>query len=239
MVHAKQESRSQMPSASRQTRLPSTSVRTHLPHTPAALMFAYYGPEDSSHLVVLAPGDECKLTDTTPVAVATALAEAGVRVVCFGFPPCDDADADVRDALLAEHIRQAAVARNEGVRLVLGGLSRGARVSVSLLSELGAEGLLCFSYPFHGRQDPDPRGRVKKLASIAVPALICQGTRDSRGNRQQVRGYRLPEHIQVHWHEDANHALRPRPSSGYDQATQLAEAAAISARFVTSLGAAQ
>ena len=199
-------------------------------------MFAFHGPETASHLLVLAPGDECRLTDTTPTALATALGEAGIRVVRFAFPPCDDPDGGVRDALLAAHIRQAAATRADGVHLVLGGLSRGARVSVSLLTELGAVGLLGFAYPFHGRHDPDPGDRVSALAGAPVPCLICQGTRDTRGNRQQVRGYGLPEHVRLHWLEDATHALRPRPRSGFSQAELLAEAAAVSARFIQSLG---
>lgn len=199
-------------------------------------MFAFHGPEDSAQLVVLAPGDECKLTDRTPRAIAAALGAAGIRVVWFAFPPCESRDPAVRDAVLADSIRSAATLRAPTQTLVLGGLSRGARVSVSLLGELGAAGLLGFSYPFHARQNPNPGGRVRALAGIDVPALICQGTRDSRGNQQQVRGYGLPEHIQVHWHLDANHALMPRPSSGLDQGEQLAMAASLAVGFVRALG---
>lgn len=199
-------------------------------------MFAFHGPQDSAQLVVLAPGDECKLTDRTPRAIASALGDAGIRVVWFAFPPCDAREPAARDAVLADWIRQAAAERTPEQTLILGGLSRGARVSVSLLTELGAAGLLGFSYPFHARQNPDPGGRVQALAAIPVPALICQGTRDSRGNQQQVRGYKLPEHVQVHWHTDANHALMPRPRSGLDQAEQLAQAAAVAVEFVRSLG---
>jgi uncharacterized protein len=200
------------------------------------LSYALHGPPQSSHLVVLAPGDECKLTDRTPTLLAAALGEAGLRVVRFAFPPCEVSDGAARDAALVPHIRRAATELHAGQHLVLGGLSRGARVSVSLVAELGAVGFLGFSYPFHGRQDPDPGDRVQQLAAIGVPALICQGTRDSRGNRQQVRGYRLPEHVRLHWLEQATHALVPRPSSGRSQADDLARAAAVSAEFVFSLG---
>ena len=198
-------------------------------------MYLWDGPEDSAHLVVLAPGDQGRLEDSAPTAIAEGLAAAGLRVVRFPFPPCGDADSAARDALLAGLIREAAALQAPHQRLVLGGLSRGARVSGDLVAELAATCLLGFAYPFHPRQDPDPGDRPEALGRLPVPALICQGTRDSHGNQQQVRGYKLPDHIQVHWLEDANHALHPRARSGHTQAGQLAEASALAAAFVCAL----
>jgi uncharacterized protein len=198
-------------------------------------MYLWHGPEHSAHLVVLAPGDQGRLEDSAPTAIAKGLAGADLRVVRFAFPPCDDDDGPVRDALLATHIREVAALRAPHQRLVLGGLSRGARVSASLVAELSATCLLGFAYPFHARHDPDPGGRPEALASLPVPALICQGTRDSHGNQQQVRGYKLPEHIRVHWLQDANHALHPRARSGHTQAGQLAEATGVAADFIRAL----
>jgi predicted alpha/beta-hydrolase family hydrolase len=198
-------------------------------------MALWHGPEHSLHLVVLAPGDQGRLQDAAPTAIAAGLASEGLRVVRFAFPPCDVKDGAERDALLAEHIRGAAALRGPQQRLVLAGLSRGARVSATLIDELDAVGLLGFAYPFHARHDPDPGGRVEALAALSVPALLCQGTRDSHGNRQQVQGYHLPAHVRVHWLEDANHALQPRARSGHTQAEQLARAAALAAAFVTGL----
>lgn len=197
-------------------------------------MFVVHGPEAASLLVVLAPGDASEVSDPVPTFIGEVFARAGVRVIRFGFPPCDTRDGAVRDALLADCIREA-VAKEPGRRLVLGGLSRGARVAVSLVEELGAVGLVGFAYPFHHRQDPDPRGRDRQLASIAVPAWICQGTRDSRGNQQQVRGYRLPSHVQLHWLQDGNHALQPRPSSGVDGEVALTEAVEAAVAFMAAL----
>ncbi|MDP6947059.1 MAG: hypothetical protein QF464_23115, partial [Myxococcota bacterium] len=167
---------------------------------------------------------------------AEGLAAAGIRVLRFAFPPCDEPDGALRDALLETHIREAAGERASHQALVLAGLSRGARVSASLVEPLGAVGLVGFAYPFHGRQDPHPRGRAEALGRVSVPVLICQGTRDSHGNQQQVRGYRLPPHIRLHWLVDANHALHPRARSGHTQASQLADATALAAAFIQGLG---
>jgi predicted alpha/beta-hydrolase family hydrolase len=109
-------------------------------------------------------------------------------------------------------------------------------VSVGLAEALGAVGLLLFAYPFHARHDPDPGDRVAQLAGVSVPVLLFQGTRDSHGNAQQVRGYALPAHVRVHWLPDANHALVPRARSGHTQEGQLAEASAVAAAFFRSLG---
>jgi predicted alpha/beta-hydrolase family hydrolase len=201
----------------------------------SAAMYVWHGPEDSPHFLVLAPGDQGRLSDVAPTVIAEGLGEAGIRVVRFAFPPCEDKDDVVRDALLAEHIRQAATQRAPRQRLILAGLSRGARMGGALVSELGAAGLLAFAYPFHARHDPDPGPRLKALSDVPTPVLICQGTRDSHGNKEQVRGYRLPTHIRVHWLEDANHALTPRARSGQTQTEQLAEAVTIAAAFVNAL----
>ena len=203
----------------------------------------WHGPDESADFVALAPGDMGELGDTGPTAIAEGLANAGLRVGRFPFPPSTYprsvpqalVDGAARDALLASALREVVAYRRPEQRLVLAGLSRGARVSCSLVGDLGAAGLLGFAYPFHPRQDPDVGDRVEALARLPAPALICQGTRDTHGNRQQIRGYRLPPHIRFHWLEDANHALHPRPRSGFTQAQQLADAVLVAAAFIRSL----
>ena len=198
-------------------------------------MMITHGPSESAHLVVLAPGDCGRLEDTAPSLISEALSSAGIRVVRFAFPDCDSMDSDVRDGLLKERIREAVSKHLDHRQLVLAGLSRGARVSASMVDELAAIALLGFAYPFHSREDPNPHGREAALAALTTPALICQGTRDSHGNREQIRGYQLPAHIQLHWLEDANHALRPRERSGFTQAQQLAEACRRATGFIRAL----
>ncbi|MFT7521339.1 MAG: putative alpha/beta-hydrolase family hydrolase [Kiritimatiellia bacterium] len=194
-------------------------------------MLLWQGPATSSFLVVLAPGDMGLATDAAPAAIAHGFAKAGLLVVRFDCP----SPTATPDASLAVQIRDAAAAREPHQRLVLAGLSRGARVSATLIEELGAVGLVGFAYPFHPRHDPDPGDRVRQLCRVPVPALICQGTRDSHGNQQQVRGYNLPAHVAVHWLFDANHALRPRARSGCTQESQLAQAAQVAATFIQQL----
>jgi uncharacterized protein len=198
-------------------------------------MYAWHGPEDSPWFLVLAPGDQATLDDVAPATLAEGLGDAGLRVVRFAFPPCETTDGVIRDALLADHIRQAAALKAPAQHLVLAGLSRGARVSGALTDALAAIALVAFAYPFHPRHDPDPGERARALSDLTAPVLLCQGTRDSRGNRQQINGYRLPSRIQVHWLEDANHALEPRERSGHTQPGQLTEAVSVVNTFIRGL----
>jgi predicted alpha/beta-hydrolase family hydrolase len=198
-------------------------------------MIVTTGPPNSPYFVVLAPGDECRLTDTVPAAIAEGLSAEGIRVARFSFPSDELHDGTNRDELLAQHIRKAASLAAPHQTLVIGGLSRGARVSVALVNELGALAVLGFAYPFHSRHDPNPGNRVVDLQNASVPVQLFQGTRDSRGNREQVTGYGLGEHITVHWLEDANHALEPRLRSGHTQELQLQDAISVASTFISSL----
>ena len=52
--------------------------------------------------------------------------------------------------------------------------------------------------------------RTAHLETLRTPALICQGTRDPFGTREEVAGYRLAPAIEIAWFEDGDHDLRPR-----------------------------
>ena len=109
--------------------------------------------------------------------------------------------------------------------LVIGGKSMGGRVASMVADELFADGkiagLLCLGYPFHPPAKPDQL-RTKHLAELATPTLICQGTRDEFGSREEVAGYDLSERIELLWLEDGDHDLKPRKSiSGFSAADHL------------------
>ncbi len=192
------------------------------------------GPESASLTVILAPGDRGRVEDPVARALAESLAGAGVRVARFDAAVTAPGEQAQRDVPLERRIREVAK-RVKSRTLVLAGISRGARVSAGLVQELGAVALVGFAYPFHDRLDPDPQGRVERLVAAGVPTLICQGTRDAHGNREQVRGYRLPECVRLHWLADANHALQPRPHAQYSQEELLAETVEVMIKFIRGL----
>lgn len=194
------------------------------------------GPTSSPALVVLAPGDMGRCEDPAASVIASTLAAAGLQVVQFDAPPHAGEEA-LDDARFAVKIQQATRQAAEGQLLVLGGLSRGARVAASLAAELDAAALLAFAFPFHPRRDPDPGPRLATLGRLQIPVWIFQGSRDSHGNREQVTGYALGANIAVHWLEDANHLLIPRQRSGREQGEQLAASAELAASLILELAA--
>jgi len=168
------------------------------------------------------------LAEEVPRAITAALARLGARVVTVASPAHGDLD-----GTLAHHIRTAAATVPPGQPLMLAGLSRGARISAAHVTDLGAAGLIACAYPFHPRHSPRPSAHVAVLSSLSVPVLLCQGTRDALGNREQIRGYDLPASVQVHWVADANHQLTPR--RGHDPDVALQGVAQACAAFVQSL----
>ena len=170
--------------------------------------------------------------------IAGGLAADGLRVARFEFPymqarretgkrrPPD------RLPVLTEMWRE--VAREIGGDLVIGGKSLGGRVASLVADEIGARGLVCFGYPFHA-SGKLPGPRIERLAELATPTLIVQGTRDPFGAPDEIAQYDLSPAIRIVWIEDGDHSLKPRKKSGRRESDTLAEAVAIVAEFVGGL----
>lgn len=54
--------------------------------------------------------------------------------------------------------------------------------------------------------------RTAHLADLRCPTLICQGTRDEFGTRDDVEGHSLSDAIEMFWLEDGDHDLKVRKS---------------------------
>lgn len=180
------------------------------------------GPENPCATLVLAHGAGAPTDSAAMQAMAQALAAAGLRVVRFEFgymaarrngrrkPP------PRAELLVPEYL--AALDRIDAAGpLIVGGKSMGGRVASMLADDLYAAGriagLLCLGYPFHPPGQPG-RLRTGHLATLKTPALVCQGTRDPFGTRDDVAGYALSERIRILWLEDGDHDLKPRKVSG-------------------------
>ncbi|HSM41902.1 MAG TPA: alpha/beta family hydrolase, partial [Afifellaceae bacterium] len=126
--------------------------------------------------------------------------------------------------------------------LFIGGKSMGGRVASLVAGDLhhtGAiTGLVCLGYPFHPPAKPTAL-RTAHLEKLAVPALICQGTRDPFGTREEVPGYAMSKTIEIAWLEDGDHDFKPRKASGLTQAGNIGTAAATIAKWMRSTVAAQ
>jgi uncharacterized protein len=68
----------------------------------------------------------------------------------------------------------------EGLRLVVGGRSLGARVACRTVHETGGEAVLCLAFPLlpPRRGDKPPQSRLPELEAVEVPVLVVQGESD-------------------------------------------------------------
>ncbi|WP_187968805.1 alpha/beta family hydrolase [Aquibium microcysteis] len=208
--------------------------------------FILDGADGAPATVLLAHGAGAPMDAPAMTAIATALAGAGLRVARFEFAYMAARRSGTRkpppraETLLPEYSAAIEALATPGP-LVIGGKSMGGRVASMLADELFAArriaGLLCLGYPFHPPGRPD-RLRTAHLEAMATPALICQGTRDPFGTREEVVGYALSPSIDILWLEDGDHDLKPRKSvSGFTAADHLKTMADASTRWIARITA--
>jgi predicted alpha/beta-hydrolase family hydrolase len=205
--------------------------------------FLFDGPDDAAVTLVLAHGAGAPMDSAALTAAAAAFGGAGLRVARFEFGYMAARRRGARrpppraETLIPEY-RAAVEALPGRGRIVIGGKSMGGRVASLLADELFAEsriaGLLCLGYPFHPPGRPTQL-RTAHLERLATPALICQGTRDPFGTREEVAGYALSDAVEILWLEDGDHDLKPRRASGFTTAGHLATAAERAAAWATAL----
>lgn len=211
----------------------------------ARMDFISDGPRDAAAAVVLAHGAGAPMDTPWMNAIATALAGHGLSVIRFEFaymaarrtggarkpPP--------RAEMLVHEYRNAIRALGAECRLIIGGKSMGGRVASMIADECHAaglaHGLLCLGYPFHPPGKPASL-RTAHLESLETPALVCQGTRDPFGTREEVSAYPLPGTIRFHWLEDGDHDFKPRKASGHTLAGHIESVADAVAGFAETLG---
>ena len=197
--------------------------------------FLFDGPAEAPVTILLAHGAGAPMDSSSMTAAAAALAAEGFRIARFEFAYMAGRRSGHRkpppraDTLTGEY-RDAITALGAKARLVIGGKSMGGRVASMIAGELHAAGtiagLLCLGYPFHPPEKP-AQLRTAHLEALEAPTLICQGTRDPFGTREEVAGYALSPSIDILWLEDGDHDLKPRKTiSGLTAADHLGTMAA-------------
>lgn len=193
--------------------------------------FLFDGPSDAKVTILLAHGAGAPMDSTSMTAATQALANAGFRVARFefGYMAARRSSGDRKPPPRAETLNPEYVAAVRALGaagpLVIGGKSMGGRVASMIADELydngSIIGLLCLGYPFHPPGKPESL-RTKHLLDLKTPTLICQGTRDEFGTREEVEGYELSDRIKLLWLEDGDHDLKPRKKiSGFSAADHL------------------
>ncbi len=111
--------------------------------------------------------------------VSVALVEQPYRVAGRR-SPAPARQLDVAWTAVVEHLRDDVF---DGLPLIVGGRSLGARVACRTAEATGAAGVLCLAFPLQPRRrsgSPAP-SRQPELDAVTVPTLVVQGTRDPFG----------------------------------------------------------
>jgi len=156
---------------------------------------------------------------------AKKLANDQLRVVRFDFPYMARArftgkkiPPDRQIKLVASW--QEMISKFRTKELIIGGKSLGGRIASIISDAQEVDGLVCLGYPFHAPGKLDSP-RVEHLRLLQTPTLICQGTRDPFGNKNDVATYNLSKKISFNWVKDGDHSFKPRKSSGLTEADNL------------------
>jgi predicted alpha/beta-hydrolase family hydrolase len=196
--------------------------------------------------VLLAHGAGSNMRGGALLAVADALAGAGVPSLRFNYPyRTAGRNAPDRPKVLDAATREAAaeLARRAKLppdRLVLGGRSMGGRYCSMVVGDAEdpepALGLLMFGYPLHAAGKPE-QARVEHFPRLTVPVLFVSGTRDSLAGRDALtlaaRSIKGP--VAFHWLDTADHGYRPLKSSGRTLDDVNAEVGATAVDWVRAL----
>ncbi|MFK0204747.1 alpha/beta family hydrolase [Agrobacterium sp. NPDC090283] len=175
--------------------------------------FLVTGPEDANVTVVLAHGAGGAMDTTWMTTMSAALSDKGLRIVRFEFDYMAARRSSEKRAPppRAEVLKQEfeAVIDELGPmgRVVIGGKSMGGRVASMIAEE-----------------------------DMKTPTLICQGTRDLFGSREEVPSYKLSDKIEILWLDDGDHDFRPRKAvSGRTAAEHISTAADHVAEWAATL----
>jgi predicted alpha/beta-hydrolase family hydrolase len=122
------------------------------------------------------------------VAAKDAALAAGIGVVLVEQPyrvagRRSPAPANQLDTAWLSVLAQLSDGELDGLAVMCGGRSAGARVACRTAAEIGAVAVLCLAFPVHppGRGDDPTKSRLPELDAVTVPTLVVQGERDPFG----------------------------------------------------------
>jgi hypothetical protein len=153
------------------------------PHGPA--LAHLYEAEQPAGALVLGHGAGGGFAAKDLVAATGAALEAGVSVAQVEQPyrvagrrsPAPAKQLDAAWTAVVEHLRDGEL---NGLALVAGGRSAGARVACRTAAETSAVAVLCLAFPVHAPGRPE-KTRLDELDAVEVPVLVVQGESDPFG----------------------------------------------------------
>jgi predicted alpha/beta-hydrolase family hydrolase len=156
------------------------------PHGPAR---AHLHPaERPTAALVLGHGAGGGVAAPDLVAVTAVALAAGVSVGLIEQPyrvagrksPAPAHQLDTAWEAVLAHLRAGPL---DGLPVITGGRSAGARVACRTAAAVGASAVLCLAFPLHppGKADDPAKSRLPELEAVPVPVFIVQGEKDQFG----------------------------------------------------------
>lgn len=196
-----------------------------------------YPASGAGPTLVLAHGAGAPQTHPWMVAMARALAAAGVSTVTFNFLYAEGRRGapDRPGVLEATWLAVLGGLRAQGLgpRLFAGGKSMGGRIATQVAARSGVEvaGLVLLGYPLHPPGNPGKR-RDAHLTAVRAPMLFVQGSRDAFGTQAEmeplVEGLPRARLLLI---EGGDHSLATPKRSGVTLPQTMTRVAAEVARF--------
>ncbi len=160
-------------------------------------------------------------------ALARTLPEQGITVVRYEQPwrvagrrvAARPPSLDVAWRETATVVAQLA----DGLPLVVGGRSAGARVACRTAESVGAAAVVCLAFPLHPPGSPE-KSRLSELLTPTMPVLVLQGERDTFGSAGV-----LAEEVM------SRSNIRLVPVPGADHGMKVAASSPFNARAVADL----
>jgi uncharacterized protein len=156
--------------------------------TPHGLARAHLQRVDEARgALVLGHGAGGGVTARDIVAAAGAANAAGISAALVEQPyrvagrrsPAPAHQLDTAWVAVVEQLRAGPL---NGLPLVAGGRSSGARVACRTAAETGAAGVVCLAFPLEPPSRGAPRpSRLPELDAVSVPVLVVQGRNDRFG----------------------------------------------------------
>jgi predicted alpha/beta-hydrolase family hydrolase len=175
---------------------------------------------DGGRAVLLAHGAGGDMRSEFMEVMAQGISGAGTTVYRFNFgyseagrkSPDRQPVLEETFAAVVDHVAEL----ERGRPLVLGGKSMGGRIASHVVANgHAAAGLVFLGYPLHPPGKPE-RLRDEHLATVRVPILFVEGTRDPFCPLQTLDEVLKRREIQalVHVIDDGDHSFKVRKSSG-------------------------
>jgi len=154
--------------------------------TPHGLARAHVSAVDSPvAALVLGHGAGGGVESADLVGASRAASSAGLTVALVEQPyrvagRRSPAPANQLDAAWTSVVLQLREGPLEGLPLLTGGRSSGARVACRTAAEIGSIAVLCLAFPLHPPGRPE-KSRLQELDAVTVPTLVVQGENDPFG----------------------------------------------------------